>query len=74
MQLAALRDFLLDFTIFLFGYLIQRGVLVLYLYLYRFLKGMIQLCGSLFSSTCCNYEGPFYWRILSRTSLDIHIS
>lgn len=66
-----LFDFLFGFIIFVLGYLIQRGVLVLYLYVYRLPKGMIHLCRNPSSSICCNYEGPFYWRIPSKPYVDM---
>lgn len=59
--LLVLSDFLFDFILFVFGYLIQRGVLLLYVYVYRSPKGMIHLCRNLSSSIGCNYECPFYW-------------
>lgn len=75
-----LSDFLFDFIIFVLGYLIQRGVLLLYVYVYRLPNGMIHLCRNLSSSICCNYECPFYWQILSKLyvnmepTFDIRIS
>jgi hypothetical protein len=66
-----LFDFLFDFIIFVWGYLTQVGVLVLYLYVYRLPKGMIHLCRNLSSSICCDYEGPFYWRIPSKPHVDM---